>query len=68
MFNMFKMFKRKKVFNKQTGIMKVKTINGKDYCFVPQRGEYFEIIKSGKEFKIYGFFLNLAGELTVEYI
>jgi len=69
MFNIRKLFgKKKEVFNKITGFMKVKNINGKDYCYVSQKDQWFEIIETEDGFKIYSPLLNLAGELEVEYV
>jgi hypothetical protein len=69
MFNISKIFgKKKQVFNEIAGFMEVKNVNGKDYCYVAQKDQWFKIIETEDGFKIYSPILNLAGELEVEYV
>jgi len=60
-----KIFKPERVFNKQTGFIKVKTVNNEKYIVL--RNRYFKLEEQPNgNYKIYDFFINLAGELEFE--
>jgi len=63
---MIKLKRSKRVFNEQTGFLKVHKINGGE--FVEINSKFYKLEKKGRKYKIYDFFINLAGELTFEEI